>query len=102
MCSATCLQEALTLLAFENPHESPSKHVFDQAARNRCAAAANAAMLGAKDTLKAGPLELLCGHVGAIHQELRREECIEASVFDVQDLWTVPSANDDTSMQNAE
>ena len=80
------MQEALTLLAYEKPLESPAAHLFEPQARERCAAAVNATLVQAHGCGKDNKLEQFVRQAGAVHAELAHEDCVATSVVHLREV----------------
>lgn len=86
MTVPACPQEALTLLAYEKPQESPAAHLFEAEGRERCAAAVNSTLVQMHGCSKDSRLELYCRQAGAVHAELAHEDCVATSVVKLDEV----------------
>jgi hypothetical protein len=84
------MQEALTLLAYQQPSNSPEGHLFGERPRRRCADAANALLMQLQGASKDSRLELLCQQAAAVRNELLKRDCVETRVIRLQSLYETP------------
>lgn len=81
------LQEALTLLAYQAPANSPVRHLFDVEARERCASVANTAMMQQRGVSDGNTLQQLCQQAAVVHEELAQRDCIEARLLHLDHVY---------------
>jgi len=80
------LSDALSLLAYERPAESPCGHLLSQAARASLAESLNSAILAARGMPAVSPLERIYQQACVAIQELRTANDTRAALLDVRKL----------------
>lgn len=95
------MQEALTLLAYQQPSSSPAGHLFGEKPRRGCADAANAVLMQLQGASKDSRLELLCQQAAAVRNELLQRDCVETRVVRLQSLYETRLGDCTGSEQNS-
>lgn len=82
------MQEALTLLAYPNPAQSPAAHLFAQSRRQSLAHDLNRTLMKEHGSSGRSGLEALCRHLHATHGEMQSLGMVSAGALSVADVIT--------------
>lgn len=94
------MQEALTLLAYPKPHESPVAHLFGPSPREHCASITNSALVSMQGCHQDSRLETLCRQAAAVHKELRLGDCVAVQLVTAEEVLSGGLASEDHAARN--
>jgi CTLH/CRA C-terminal to LisH motif domain len=80
-----CVQSALTLLAYQEPMNSPAAQFFEPDSREQCASAVNSALMELQGAAKYSRLELLCSQTALVQAELFLQDCPEVNMLRIDE-----------------